>query len=591
MARLSDEFISEVLNKTDIIDVIGEKVALSKKGKSYFGLCPFHNEKTASFSVEPERKIYNCFSCGEKGNVVTFLQKTNNISFVEAIEDLAIRANITKDFSGFKKANPHQKLFEINEAANTLYKLFLSSTKSGIEAKTYLISRGISNDIIKHFELGLASNEFDLLHKTLTSQGYLVSDLHDLGLVKQSKNERFYDLFRQRIIFPIKNEKGNTLAFSGRTYKGDDESAKYINSPQTKVFTKSNVLYNMHNALNEIKKNDRVVLFEGYMDVIAAYKAGVKEAVASMGTSLTKDQVKLVKKYTNNIVICYDGDAAGFEATARAVIMFQQEKMNVKIIILPNKLDPDDYIQKYGNSALLDYINNKWIDPLEFEYKKRNMKIDFSKMLDIEHFKKTIFDMIKNASNTVIEAYIKRLAEDTKLSLESIRQDFNQYTKRNISNVRNVYRNKVDVQDKYTYAERRLVNYFLDNRKYLFNYNKEFGDIFHINENVRQLKDIVEDLYLENDTKELDTVEIYNSFIEKLTEAQNEFFSNRCINKDLQLIPKEYDDLIDTMNEYQFTLIVERMEQQIKEAPTLQEKIKLAQYRDLKIKEEKYGQR
>lgn len=591
MPRLSDEFINEVLAKTDIIDVIGEKVALSKKGKSYFGLCPFHNEKTASFSVEPERKIYNCFSCGEKGNAVTFLQKTNNISFIEAIEDLAIRANITKDFSDFKTENPNQRLFEINESANKLYNLYLSSTKSGIEAKTYLLSRGISVDIMKHFELGLASNEFDLLHKTLTNQDYLVSDLHDLGLVKKSKNDNYYDLFRERIIFPIKDEKGNTVAFSGRTYKENDESAKYINSPQTKVFTKSNVLYNMQNAINEIKKNNRAVLFEGYMDVIAAYKAGVKEAVASMGTSLTKDQIKLIKKYTNNIVICYDGDAAGFEATSRALIMFQQEQMNVTVVILPDKLDPDDYIQKYGNKALLEYINNNWIDPLEFEYKKSNMKIDFSKMLDIEHFKKTIFDMIKNASNTVIESYIKRLAADTKLSLESIRQDFNQYTKRNISNIRNVYRAKVEVQDKYTFAERRLVNYFLDDRKYLFNYNKEFGEVFHIDENVRQLKDIVEDLYLENDTKEMDTVEINNSFIEKLTEAQNSFFINRCINKELQLIPKEYDDLIDAMNDYQFKLVLDHMELQIKEAPTLQEKIKLAEYRDLKIKEEKYGQK
>ncbi len=591
MPRLSDEFIKEVLDKTDIVDIVSEKVALSKKGKSYFGLCPFHHEKTPSFSVEPERKIYNCFSCGEKGNSITFLQKTNNITFVEAVEDLAIKANIEMDFSDYKRDNPNSNSFEITESVNTFYKLYLNATKSGLEAKKYLQDRHIKTDVIKYFDLGLAPNDYDLLHKTLTEKGYLVSDLFDLGLVKKSQKETFYDLFRNRIIFPIKNEQGHTVAYSGRTYKKDDESAKYINSPQTKIFTKSHILYNLNNAINHIKKTDRVLLFEGQMDVVAAYRANLLESVASMGTSLTTDQVKLIKKYTNNVYICYDGDNAGIEAADRALKMFENERMNVKLVILPEKLDPDDYINKHGAKALEHYINNEWIDSLEFQYKKKNLNIDFTKMLDIESFKKTIFDMIKNSSNTVIETYIKRLALDTKLSMESIRQDFNQYTKRNISNVSNRYRPKLDILDKYEYAERRLLNYFLCDKKYLFNYNKEFGPVFHIKEDVRLLKDIIEDLYLDNDTKDLESAEIYNSFVKKLTEAQKLFFENRCENKELEIIPKEYEDLIGAMNDYQFNLIIAHIEQQMKSAPTIQEKIKFGEYRLQKIKEEKYGQR
>ena len=302
MPRISEETIQEILEKTDIVDVIGETVTLSKQGKSYFGLCPFHSEKTASASAAPERKNYNCFSCGEKGNAITFLQKTGNLSFVEAVEELAYRANMNLDFTAFKQENPYSRLYTINQDALNFYKLYLSNTKQGQTAKEYLHNRGLSNDILQEFELGLAPNEYSLLTKTLTAKGTLVSDLYDFGLVKQSQNDSFYDLFRERIIFPIHDEHGNVVAFSGRTYLEGDTSAKYINSPQTKLFTKSNIVYNLHKAINEIKKTNRVVLFEGYMDVIAAYRANVKDAVASMGTSLTKEQVKKMVLVKNMIL-------------------------------------------------------------------------------------------------------------------------------------------------------------------------------------------------------------------------------------------------------------------------------------------------
>ena len=591
MPKLSDAFIQEVLDKTDIIDIISEKVTLSKKGKSYFGLCPFHNEKTPSFSVEPDRKIYNCFSCGEKGNAVTFLQKTNNISFIEAIEDLAIRANVDMDFTEFKTEHKDKRLFEINEAANTFYKLYLNSTKSGLEAKQYLKERGIKEQIMKYFELGLASNEFDLLHKTLTNQDFLVSDLHDLGLVKKSQTERFYDLFRERIIFPIKDEHGNTVAFSGRTYKQEDDSAKYINSPQTKIFTKSNVLYNLHNAINDIKKNDRVMLFEGYMDVIAAYRANIKESVASMGTSLTKEQIRLLKKYTNNVYICYDGDAPGIEAAGRAVKMAKDERMSVRIVILPNNQDPDDYIKQHGSEALLHYIETAWIDPLEFDYKSKHINIDFTKMLDIEQFKKNIFDMIKDSSNTVIDTYLKRISEDTKLSLESIRQDFSQYTNRSIKRTNFIPKKSIKVTDKYTYAERRLMSYYLDDRKYLFNYNRIFDEVFYVNGEIGQLKYILEEIYLDNDIKILNQAEIKQSFLESLTEAQYDLFMSQCENRYLQLSVKEYDDCITAMEDYQKKLWYDHIDAQIANADTIKEKIRLQELKLKRLKEDQYGQR
>ena len=591
MARLSNEFIDEVIQKTDIVDLVSEKVTLSKQGKSYFGLCPFHNEKTPSFSVEPERKIFNCFSCGEKGNAITFKQKIENITFIEAVEDLAIRANMNVDFTSYKKENPFKVLHEINENAKNFYKLYLSSTKQGQIAKEYLSKRGIKDDIIQAFELGLSSKDFDLLFKTLSSKDVLQTDMYDLGLIKQGKNDNFYDLFRDRIIFPIHDEKGNVVAFSGRTYLEDDTSAKYINSPQTKVFTKSNVLYNFHHALSEIKKTNRIVLFEGPMDVIAAYKSNVKDGVASMGTSLTKDQVKLIKKYTNNVTICYDGDAAGIVATQRAISLFEKENMNIKIVILPEGLDPDDYINKFGTETLNKFINDEWIDKIEFNYQKNNMDIDFTKLLDVEHFKKTIFDLVKNSSNTIIESYIKRLAKDTNISVESIRQDFNQYTRRNISNISEQYRPPVQIASKFEFAERRLLNYFLLDNKYLQRYRQEFGPVFCINNEVRHLKEMIEEIYYDKTLNEEETVDINNEFLELLNDTQKSFFINKCTNDKIELIKQEYEDMIDVMNDYQQIIQSNKLEEKIREATSIEEKIKLATYRDIKIKEDKHGQR
>ena len=592
MPKINEEVIKEVIQKTDIVDLISEKVALSKKGKSYFGLCPFHNEKTPSFSVEPERKIYTCFSCGEKGNAITFLQKTENLSFVEAVENLAIKANINLDFSSYKKVNPNKKYFEINRDAMNFYKLYLTSTKQGIIAKKYLSDRGIKDDVITAFDIGLSPNEYDVLYKTLDEKNILVSDLHDLGLVKQGKSDSFYDLFRERIIFPIFDEKGNTVGFSGRTYlKTDKESPKYINSPQTIIFTKSKVIYNLNNALNEIKKNNRIVLFEGYLDVIAAYRAGIKESVASMGTSLTTEQVKLMKKYTNNVTICYDGDPAGIEATSRAIKLCENENMQVKIVLLPDNLDPDDFLTKHSREALNEYINEKWIDKIEFLYLKNNMKIDFSKMLDIEHFKKIIFDLIKNTSNTIIESYIGRLAADINVTLESVRQDFYQYTKRNIHNITDRSKKVVPIDTKYLFAERRLISYFLSDIKYILKFNAEFGEVFFINSMSRDIKHIIEDVHYKNLEKKNISV-ITDDELEKiLNQDQLHFYKSKVKNKMIELFDKEFEDLIDAIQDYINSHLQEEIEEKIRTAPTIVEKIELAKYRDVNFKEVKYGQR
>ncbi|MCK5761698.1 MAG: DNA primase, partial [Candidatus Izimaplasma sp.] len=522
----------------------------------------------------------------------TFKQKTENLSFVEAVEDLAIKANINLDFSNYKKENPNKKFFEINSDAKSFYKLYLSSTKQGVIAKKYLSDRGINDEVINAFNIGLSPNEFDVLYKTLTDKGILVSDLNDLGLVKQSKSKSFYDLFRERIIFPILDDKGNTVGFSGRIYlNADKESPKYINSPQTIVFTKSKVLYNMNNAINEIKKNDRVVLFEGYLDVIAAWRANIKEGVASMGTSLTTEQVKLMKRYTNNVAICYDGDPAGIEATTRAIKLFENERMQVKIVLLPDDLDPDDFLNKHSATKLNEFINKKWIDKIEFLYLKNNMSIDFSKMLDIEHFKKLIFDLVKNTSNTIIESYISRLAKDINVTAESVRQDFYQYTKKNIQNIGNRFKRLVPIDSKYLFAERRLLCYFLSDIKYVLKFNVEFGEIFYINAMTRDIKHLIEDTHYKNleDNKNSEISE--DELINILNQDQLHFYNTKVKNRMIELYDKEYEDLIEAIQDYLNSQLQEDLENKIKSAPTVMEKIELAKYRDVNFKEAKHGKR
>jgi DNA primase len=586
MSKISDETINTILNQTDIVDIIGEKVALTKQGKSYFGLCPFHHEKTPSFSVEPDMKIYNCFSCGEKGNAVTFLQKTENLTFVEAVEVLADKANINIDFSQYKTVSPNQKYYQINQDAVHFYHLYLSNTVQGESALEYLLNRGISKDIINTFQFGLAPVEYDLLTKTLTDKEVLLSDLVDLGLTKESNSETYYDLFRSRIIIPIIDERNNVVAFSGRVYlEKDKDTAKYINSPQTKVFTKSKVLYNLNNALQFIKQSNRVLLFEGYMDVIASYRAGLKESVASMGTSLTQDQVSLMKRYTNNVTICYDGDNAGMEATQRAIQLFTNANMNVKIVLFPDKLDPDDFIAKYSEEQLADFINNKWIDRLEFAYIRNQNQFDFTKMLEVEQFKKLMFDLIKKESHTVIERYLQKISQDTKISLQSIEQDFTQYTRRTpIKNTSTNQRNKVFVENKFILAERRLLNYFIKDFRYLKDFNS-FREIeyLYIDEAARDLKMKIEDLYFEQ--KEQVKVDEERLLLE-MDDQLKQYYQSKIKNEHLEYSDVEYTDCRDVLKTYLLTQKREKLERDIANATTIEEKIALAKERDAIQKEE-----
>lgn len=429
----TQEEINRVIEATDIVALVSEYVKLEKAGKNYRGLCPFHNEKTPSFSVSPEKKIAKCMGCGKGGNPITFLKEIKNISFNEALAELAEKASIKIDVRvSPKKNNDFLKYYQITQLAQNFYSRNLLATKSGELAVDYLHKRGIDDETIKLFDIGLSPNKPDVLYQYLREAKCLELDMMDLGLVNKSTNG-YYDLFTKRIMFPIKDELGNIVGFSGRIYQTEDKNQpKYVNSPETIIFKKGHVLYNLNNAISDIRKKDRVILHEGFMDVMASVRVGNGEAVCSMGTALTADQARMLKKYCNKVIICYDGDKAGIKASIKAIDILGKAGLQVHLVLLPDGMDPDEYIRKFGQESYLDYFESHQIDPLEYQYinalKDKNLR-DFSQM---EEVKLLVFDAIsKTNSQTVIEVYLKRLSEDMSVSYASLVIDYNSYHNKN----------------------------------------------------------------------------------------------------------------------------------------------------------------
>jgi len=471
MARISQKTIDEIKNAADILDVVGEYVALQPSGKNHKGLCPFHNEKTPSFFVSKERNYFHCFGCGEKGDAITFIGKYKHLSYVESLEFLADKYHIEVERTGSVDQSPsHDRLYQINEEAMQFYQLFLTNMEKGQPALEYLKKRGLDVHTIRYFEIGYAPKEMDTLYQQLHSK-YEEIDLLTIGLIKKSQSGGYYDLFRDRIVFPIKNEAGKVVGFSGRLYEPSETEPKYVNSPYTEIFTKGEILYNLDKAQPFIRRENRVVLYEGFLDVIASVKAGVKEAVCSMGTQLTENQAALIKKYTDKVVLCYDGDKAGFEAMAKAIKLLIAHKLEVAIVLLPEGLDPDDYVKKYSQKAFAEYLATKQIDIYEFLYQHMKQDFDLTKASQIEMFKLKVFDfLLQKASGTITDIYLQRMASDIGVETDTLKADFNGYqlTKAITKSLQDRKTRQTDylIPDRYFQAETILINYYLKALEY-----------------------------------------------------------------------------------------------------------------------------
>ncbi|MEK9906187.1 MAG: DNA primase [Gammaproteobacteria bacterium] len=372
MASIDRAFIDQVLSSTDIVELIKERVNLTKNGNNYKGLCPFHNEKTPSFNVSSTKQFYHCFGCGASGDAIKFLQEYEHLTFIEALSKLAQSANIQLP-DKTKKNDDSYNLFISNKLAAEIYNKNLLNNSTAL---SYLSERNIDQEMIENFQLGLADNSWDSLTKFFAEKNILKNAIQ-AGLVISSNNKT-YDRFRSRIIFPIKNSAGNIIGFGGRIYNTKD-GAKYLNSPETKLFHKSYELYGLFESKKSISKEEEVIVVEGYTDVIGLHKAGIKNCIATLGTAFTKFHFKKIKKYTNKIIFCFDGDSAGISAAWKAINNCMEElddETQIFISFLPEGFDPDSFVQNDKNK-FIDLISSaKPLSEYIIEHLKSGIKID-----------------------------------------------------------------------------------------------------------------------------------------------------------------------------------------------------------------------
>lgn len=411
--------IQKVIDATDIVEIVGEYVPLKKKGTSYFGLCPFHDDKNPSMSVSGEKKIFNCFSCGTKGNVIYFVAKHDNLTMEQATIKLAKRAGIPINEYMVSVDNNKTRLLSVMNEAYSFYRFYLYSSEEGQLALEYLKSRGFTDEEITEYKIGLAPKAIDYLHQALDKKEISTIDQIELGLVKEN-NGKFYDVFRGRIMFSITNPSGQIVGFSGRIYEKSDQ-AKYINSIENDLFHKSEILYHFNQASLTARKLDQMYVFEGFMDVIATRRAGLLNGVATMGTAMTKEHIRLITSITKNIVLFFDGDEAGIKALKRSTSMLSEKHIIPNAVILPNDLDPDEYITKYGKEKFVSFINNNMKSAYLVLYDYAYKKVYFNDLASVETFKQEMFRMITASKSEVITNYfINQLTSDLKLDRETL---------------------------------------------------------------------------------------------------------------------------------------------------------------------------
>ena len=414
---ISKETINEIKSAVNIVDVIGESVALTKAGRNYLGLCPFHGEKTPSFNVVEDKQFYHCFGCGRSGDVFKFIEESRGVSFAESVQFVAEKAGFSIELQPQEKKehqqnHPHQVLYDIHTEANKFYHALLMTTKMGEAARAYLHQRGLTDDIIRYFQIGLSPNEPNYLFQHL-SKKFSEVDLLNSGLFNTGNNNLIYDAFQGRILFPLTDEYGRVIAFSGRIWTEEDvknsQLAKYKNSRATEIFNKSYELYHLDKAKASIKRHREVYLMEGFMDVIAAYRAGLENAVASMGTALTPDHVRHLSKYCKKVVLTYDGDKAGQAATAKALDELKQ--FDVEIVSLPDNMDPDEFIAKQGEAALEQVLTKSRMTGVEFLIHYLKPENPENLQMQISFVEQMAPIIARTSSITAQNSYIYKVAE------------------------------------------------------------------------------------------------------------------------------------------------------------------------------------
>ncbi|CAC8868237.1 DNA primase [Staphylococcus aureus] len=558
--RIDQSIINEIKDKTDILDLVSEYVKLEKRGRNYIGLCPFHDEKTPSFTVSEDKQICHCFGCKKGGNVFQFTQEIKDISFVEAVKELGDRVNVAVDIeatqsnSNVQIASDDLQMIEMHELIQEFYYYALTKTVEGEQALTYLQERGFTDALIKERGIGFAPDSSHFCHDFLQKKGYDIELAYEAGLLSRNEeNFSYYDRFRNRIMFPLKNAQGRIVGYSGRTYTGQEP--KYLNSPETPIFQKRKLLYNLDKARKSIRKLDEIVLLEGFMDVIKSDTAGLKNVVATMGTQLSDEHITFIRKLTSNITLMFDGDFAGSEATLKTGQNLLQQGLNVFVIQLPSGMDPDEYIGKYGNDAFTAFVKN---DKKSFAHYKVSILKD-----EIAH------------NDLSYERYLKELNHDISLMKSSILQQkalndvapfFNVSPEQLANEIQfnqapaNYYPEdeyggyiepepigmaQFDNLSRQEKAERAFLKHLMRDKDTFLNYYESVDKDNFTNQHFKYVFEVLHDFYAENDQYNIsDAVQYVNS-----NELRETLISLEQYNLNDEPYENEIDDYVNVINE------------------------------------------
>lgn len=473
---ISKDVIEKIQTETDIVELVSEFISLERVGKNYRGLCPFHDDSNPSFSVSPEKNIAMCMTCKEGGRPIKFYSSIKNISNRQAIIELGKRLGIEIKDQKTTNQKDYSKYFKIMEDATLFYKNYLINSDYGKEAFNYLKLRKINEETINHFKLGYAPNSKDELYNFLRSKNYNTTDLIELGLVKRSNDGSYYDFFRNRLIFPITNESGSIVAFSGRALNKNDDP-KYINSPETIIFKKNNTLYNLNEARMDIRKEKSIIIFEGFFDSISAYQAGIKNSIASMGTSFSNNQTSIIKEVANKVIVAFDGDNAGLNASINISKDLLKQNLDVNVLKLPSNYDPDDYIRKNGKEAFNKLIN-KSLDAYEFGFNYYLNNTNLNSSTEIQTLINNIKELLKYANPTIAAIYRRKLSEKLKID----ERDINIKTK-DVPKYDKVEPERKRLSSRYEQAEIRLLILMLRSKEWFLKIQSEinFTDSSNIN--------------------------------------------------------------------------------------------------------------
>lgn len=546
------ELISKIKDNVDIVEFISKYIPLVKKGKNYFGLCPFHSDNNPSLSVSREKQIYKCFVCGEAGNVFNFIEKYENVSYKEAIKIVGNSVGIITNEIKIEN-NKNQVYYDMYDLANKFYQNNLFSNL-GTEARDYLEKRKLDFDTIKKFKIGLSLNNNDSLYNLLLKKGYSLEQINNSGLVRDN-----HDIYINRIIFPLNNVNGLINGFSGRIYHGENLN-KYLNTSETPIFKKGENIYNYFNAKEEVRKKKYVILMEGFMAVIRASTIGVSNCIATMGTSLTKDQIGLIKRLTNTVYLCLDGDNAGVNATINNGKLLLDNNLIVKVIPLTDNLDPDDYIIKYGKEKFLSLIDN----PMNYEdFKIRRMKlgVNFNSSEELASYVNNVLEEISLVNDEIKkEIMLKNLAKETNVWYNTLEKKLNELlSKKQISknNLVLPVKNKKK-KNKYVKTLEFIIYYMLIKKEVIT--LVENSHVYFPIDDYRKLSLEIINYYNKYGVINISNFLDYMENVQELKPILKEIIS---LDLDDNVSNQTILDYLKVINDYNITLEIKRLEQMI----------------------------